>query len=170
MQSVENDGFGISLRERKATIYEDGNPFNTTTMAQAGKAIAKFLELPEEQIDKNFTNGFVFISSFHLAQPELFQTVLRATNTTEAGWKIGRKPVDSLLQSGRKAVKEGVPWSLNLVYGLLLIDGDYQRKLHNDLLGLEADESLEEVFKAGEKVLARCDLAKHGLVFYKTSR
>ena len=127
----------------KATLITDSVPFNTSTVARVAAGIAKMLSLPASTVDENFGNGFLYVSSFLLTQPEIFLAVLRATGTGEGEWQIERKSV------GEYAVPEG-DLNLVLVETYREAGGDYTGKLCNEMLGLE-QEDLDEVVKSAIK-------------------
>lgn len=150
-QCLEYGIFGIAIPERKAELYTDGAPFNTTTVSKVAEAIARCLALDPKTIDKEFANGTLYVSSFRVSQPDLFQTVLRVTGTTEADWAIERKTTHDLIADGEKMVKDGdSAGKFKILFGGLFqsgMGGEYTEKVQNGRLGLQ-EEDLEEVVKA----------------------
>jgi hypothetical protein len=142
--------FDIFPAERKATVYTDSAPFNTTTISQIGAAIAGCLALPRERIDAEFANNCLYVSSFRLTQPELFSEVLRITGTTEEDWTVDRKKVQDLIDQGYDMVKSGQSLGyFKLVFGATYQrnnGGDHTGRLHNEMLGLQ-EEDLDEVLR-----------------------
>jgi len=149
--SLKHGMFDINVDDRKATLYTDCAPFNTTTIHTVAEGIAKLLSLPEQTLSTTYANSYVFISSFQLTQPQLFDAVLRATGTTEAEWTIEKKTVQDRLDRGQEKIKSGdFTGMYDLVYGYAFkggMGGDFQSKVHNRALGLE-QEDLDEVVRA----------------------
>ena len=85
--------------ERKATLYTDCVPFATATVAQVARAVASLLTLPKSTIDKTFANGHLYVYSFVLTQPQVFEAVLRVTGTKEEDWQIEKKKVQQLIDA-----------------------------------------------------------------------
>ncbi|KAK3635722.1 hypothetical protein LTR56_014598 [Elasticomyces elasticus] len=146
--SLTYNALGIDATARTATLYTDSIAFNTTTLPQIGRGVARFLALPRSTIDKQFANGFLYLSSFKLTQPELFQAVLAATGTKESDWQIERTSFETLIEEGNKKVSEGnvIVGSIDVVHGITYKAGDYSEEVHNDMLGLE-QEDLGEVVR-----------------------
>ncbi|KAK5686085.1 hypothetical protein LTS10_002199 [Elasticomyces elasticus] len=146
--SLTYNALGIDATARTATLYTDSIAFNTTTLPQIGLGIAKFLALPRSTIDKQFANGFLYLSSFKLTQPELFRAVLAATRTKESDWQIERTSFETLIEDGHKKVSEGdvIAGSIDVVHGITFKAGDYSGEVHNDMLGLK-QEDLGEVVR-----------------------
>ncbi|MCJ1475488.1 hypothetical protein MMC13_004151 [Lambiella insularis] len=85
---------GYNLKERKATIYDDGNTvWSTTTLATIGKAVSNAMLVPEKTANK-----YLFIDSFTVSQNEVLESLERVTNEK---WDV--KHVDA---EGQK--KEGL--------------------------------------------------------------
>lgn len=91
------DRYGFDFKERSVVFFDDGRqPINTTTWPQTGLAVARLLALPvepEEGGDKraclsHFKNRFVYVSSFCISQKDMFESVLRVTDTKPEDWKI----------------------------------------------------------------------------------
>ncbi|KAK4546581.1 hypothetical protein LTR36_001798 [Oleoguttula mirabilis] len=150
--SIQHGVFGIDVAARKATLYMDSVSFNTTSSAQIGAGIASFLALPTDVIEKQFANGSLYLSSFSLTQPQVFEAMLRVTGTTEKDWEVERKTCQDRLDVGRKKLEAGdVSGTFDLLYSMTYLEGDYSSRLHNELLGLgqeDLDEVVEEAVKA----------------------
>ena len=120
-------------------------------MSRVGEGVAVFLAMPEDVLEKNFANSFLYLSSFTLTQPEAFDAVMRATGTTKADWQIEHKNAQALIDEGFAMVEagEGVG-HFKIIYGAHYqpgMEGDYSKKCHNSLLGLD-QEDLDEVVRA----------------------
>lgn len=136
-------------------MYTDSAPFVTSTIDRVGAGIAALLGLPVSSIEKDFSNNYLYISSFMLSQPEIFSTVLRASRTAEADWQIERKTTRDLINEGRELVKAGdSAGHFKILSGVAYqpgMGGDYSDLVHNKLLGLVEEEDLDEVVKIAVK-------------------
>lgn len=84
--------YGFDSKKRYVTLYDDGDVnINTSTWPQCVRAVAKLLslkELPEDEHDTSPTlsrlrNQCVYSSSFRVSQRDMFESVKRATKTTD---------------------------------------------------------------------------------------
>ncbi|KAK5174549.1 uncharacterized protein LTR77_001630 [Saxophila tyrrhenica] len=143
--------FDINVPEKKATVYTDGAPFSTTSMGKVAEGIASLLCLSETEIQKEFANNFLYLSSFTLTHPEIFLAILRVTGTTEADWQVEKSTTKDLVDEGWRMVNGGEPAGhFKIVFGAAYthgLGGDYSELLHNERLGL-GEEDLETVVKA----------------------
>ena len=55
-------------------------------------------------VDEKFVNGYLYISTFVVTQPEIFEAVLRVTGTKEEEWEVERKKVQDLIDEGWEMV------------------------------------------------------------------
>lgn len=148
--------YGFDFKERTLVLFDDGNvAINTTTWPQCGRAIAHLLslkELPDDEGDKSptisqFKNRPVYISSFKLSQRDMFESVKRVTDTTDADWTITHESAQERWEGSQVAVKQG-NWSVftKMLYSRMFIPGsdiDYKSELHNGILQLPV-ENLDE--------------------------
>ncbi|KAI1384553.1 uncharacterized protein F4822DRAFT_415557 [Hypoxylon trugodes] len=157
------DRFGFDFNKRTFVEFGDGNiSINTTTWSQCGRAVASLLslkELPEDETDQSptlsqFRNNCIYISSFRLTQRDMFKSVKRTTNTTDADWTITRESAEQRWREGREAVKQG-DWKpfVKVLYSRIFFPnggGDYQSKrgLDNTILNLPV-EDLDEATAIG---------------------
>ncbi|KAF4767024.1 hypothetical protein N7455_011290 [Penicillium solitum] len=157
------DRFGFDFIKRSLTLYDGGDvPINTSTWPQTGRAIAKLLslkELPEDENDQSptlsqFRNRSVYVSSFRLTQREMFDSVKRVTNTTDADWTITQDSVARRFREGQEGMKVH-NWNVftKMLYSRMFFangDGDYESRhgLDNELLGLPV-EDLDEATAEG---------------------
>ncbi|CAG7972396.1 unnamed protein product [Penicillium olsonii] len=148
--------FGFDFDKRTLTVFDDGNTKNSTsTLSQVGRAVAKVLslkELPEDENDKTLTlasylNKGVYIKSFVISQNDMFESVKRVTDTTDADWTITHEDTKKRYAEGLAQVKTG---NMAGFSKLLFARGfypddpsDLSAKAQNELLGLP-DESLDE--------------------------
>lgn len=149
-QSLQYGVYDILIPERKATLYTDSARFSATTIPQVAAAVASFLCLPKSKIDESFANNYLYVSSFVLTQPEIFNSVLRVTGSTEKDWQIERKAVKNCIDEGWELVNGGNPAGhFKILYGLSYSDGmggEISDLSHNQMLGLE-QEDLDAVVK-----------------------
>lgn len=140
-------GFGgWDLGARTVTIYDGGDiPYEATTLAQVGRAIAKSLENPELT-----RNQFVYVNSFTLTQNK----VLSALETvTGEKFTVSHSTVDKLWQGGDAQLKAGqglgvLPMIAATIYGKGgVANYSVNRGLWNEKIGL-AQEDLDEVLKS----------------------
>lgn len=147
--------FGFDLPSRTVTFYDDGKTkINTSTLEQCGRALARLLSLkirPDSDKDDSptisqFRNKPVYISSFLVNQQELFQSVLRATGSTEQDWTIKYQDVKERYQEGLAEVQSGNKEGMyKLLYSRVFYPnggGNYEasRGLQNDILHLPKED------------------------------
>ncbi|KAG2184206.1 hypothetical protein INT44_009221 [Umbelopsis vinacea] len=108
--------YGIDIKNRSVTFYDDGNTrITTSTFPQAGRGVAELLSLkvsPDNEQDTslcldNYKNKFAYIGSFVVSQREMLDSVLRVTNTTEQDWKIESRPVQDVFNEGLQKFQNG---------------------------------------------------------------
>lgn len=147
--------FGFDFANRKVTFYDDGKTrVNTSTLEQCGRALAGLLSLkisPDNENDKSptlsqFKNKPVYMSSFLVSQQDLFQSVLRATETTNEDWTINYQDVKERYREGLAEIQSGnIEGMYKLLYSRVFYpngDGNYEtsRGLQNDVLGLPKED------------------------------
>lgn len=145
--------FGFDLKKREVTFYDDGlTQVTTSTWAQCGRAVAALLSLPirpegtrEGQTTlSQFRNASAYIGSFHVSQKEIFDSVLRSTETKETDWTVRHETVEDRFQRGNMMLAGGDMWgfSVALYARLFYPDGacDLESRLANDALGLPAED------------------------------
>lgn len=157
------DRFGFDFKDRSVTFYDDGTKkINTSTFAQCGRAIAAFLGLPllpQDEHDKrpaitNWNNDVFCISSFLVSQKDMFESVKRVTETTDAEWQISYEASAERYKSGLEIWEEGdFKGLVRFMYAANFFPesgGDYgtRKGLQNDVLGLP-EENLDEATKEG---------------------
>ena len=123
-----------------------------TTITQVAAGIGALLALPKSEIEKEFANNYLYISSFVLTQPDIFLAVLAATGTTESNWQVEKSTTGDLIKKGWDMIKAGdMRGNAHLIYGVAYQPGmgcDFSDLVHNDRLGL-ASEDLDQVVKGG---------------------
>ena len=147
--------FGFQIPQRKVVMYEDAGRFNTSTLEQVGKGIARLLSLPISNPEDSrrslgyYANNFVYISSLHTTQAELFEAAQRATGTTEADWTIERSSImgpGGRIAKAKEAFEKGdMMGGADLAYCYYMGEGkggDFEAKAKEDreVLGLEMED------------------------------
>ncbi|KAK7927138.1 hypothetical protein PG985_004136 [Apiospora marii] len=152
--------FGVDARQRTATLWSDcGARANLATLERTGQSLAALMGLPEAELSARYGDSWVYFSSFRASQRDIFDSVLRATGTTEQEWQVTHK---SLEQDVRRQVAaeeaNGNPFAKAMLLFPLTFakgyGGDYNDKVVDyELLGMEKEENMDEVVKkiVGEK-------------------
>lgn len=80
--------FGVDVKNKKATIYDDGNArFTVITLASAGLAVARLLALHEDELAA-FKNKYVYISDMRVSQNSILDAAQKATASSSSDWDI----------------------------------------------------------------------------------
>jgi hypothetical protein len=109
--------------------------------------MAEFLALPTERIDRDFANGFLYLSSFCISQPELLKAVMRATSTKEEEWSLEYKTCQNRMDEGQTKLRAGdKSGTFDVIYAHTMLGIDYEAKTRNEMLGLPK-EGLDEVIR-----------------------
>ncbi|KAJ8119428.1 hypothetical protein ONZ43_g3618 [Nemania bipapillata] len=142
--------YGIDLKKRTATFYDDGNvKANFTTLTRVGESLASLFTLPESELSK-YKNEFVFFSSFYVSQRDFLASALRATGTTEKDWTVTSVSSDQVLQAAREPSADTTTRMMSL-FALVFKDGyggDYSsRVVDYKQLRLES-EDLDALMKS----------------------
>jgi hypothetical protein len=140
--------FGLKIKERTVKFFDDGNTkTSTTALPHVGRALAKLLELPIDELEK-YKNGFVHVQSFCVSQMQMFDALKKVTGTTDKDWKMSKVPVDQAIAQGNKEAQNGNrAGMIDVLYGMNFkpgMGGNFQHKIDNELLGLY-EEDLDEV-------------------------
>jgi len=141
--------FGFNVGSRKATMYDGAGSFNSSSMNQVGLGIARLLSLPVTSSSdpraslSHYANKFVYISSFFVTQDKLFDSIKKATATSDSDWTISKSSIENAIKSGDGGAA---------VYAHYMgegLGGDYEAKAKEDrpVLGLK-EENLDEIVKA----------------------
>lgn len=151
--------WGIDIPRRKAILWDGGRTaMNTTTLARAGEATAELLALPNAELSR-FRNGVFHVSSFFVTQREIFESVLRATGTSEKDWQVSTPAAEVADKDYTRRLGAGAAGDLHddyeaFVYRFMLthflpgFGGDFNDKVQDlSRLGL-GQEDLDEVTKA----------------------
>lgn len=142
--------WGIDIKNRKATIYGDGNTkMNTATLQRTGDATAALLSLPEDQLAA-YKNKPFYVTSLYVTQREMLEAVQRATDTTDADWTIETRDFLEVAKESDEAVKQGNMFAMipkfysghfRENYG-----GDFNDKVDSKKYGFEL-EDIDEIVK-----------------------
>lgn len=145
-------GLGIDAKARTANFFDDGNTkTNFTTLKRVGESLAAVLGWPEDELAK-LKNGWVYFSSFHITQREIWAAAVRAAGTEESDWVVSQRPSEQVIKECKEQIANGAGMApaQQLLIALTLgkgIGGDYHEKIvENEKLGLQP-ESLDEVVK-----------------------
>ncbi|EFX02248.1 isoflavone reductase family protein [Grosmannia clavigera kw1407] len=110
--------FGFDLANRKAVFFDNGDVKTyTSTWPQCGRAAAALLSLPilpKDAADKSptlstyaGTNKSAYISSFHVSQKDMYESVKRVSGTTDADWTVSHEPTKERHANAAKALQSG---------------------------------------------------------------
>jgi len=149
--SLAQGSWKIDIKSRRATLFYGGNTkFVTTTLGATAKGIAGALSLPEAELSR-YKNRPFYLMSFRITQREMLDSVMRATQTTEADWAIESVDGDELVYGAKEAMAKGnlplVMDALHVAHMKEGMGGDFIAKVTDmQKLGIEP-ESLDEVVK-----------------------
>jgi hypothetical protein len=137
-------GYGFDLVNRKVTFYDDGNTkITTTTWPQTGLAVARLLALPLTTIE-DFDNSQVLITSFHVSQRDMLDSILRVTGDKESDWTIQHEDSKERFERGRQLMYQGDYLGFAIaMYARGLSKDDpmaHESKVVNKLLGLPEED------------------------------
>ncbi|KAG6353489.1 hypothetical protein INS49_005670 [Diaporthe citri] len=145
-------GLGVDAKARTAEFFDDGNTrTNFTTLRRVGEGLSAVLGWPEDELAE-LRNGWVYFSSFHITQREIWAAAVRATGTRENDWAVSARPSEQVIKECKEQIANGAGMApaQQLLMALTLgkgVGGDYQEKVvANERLGLKP-ESLDEVVK-----------------------
>jgi hypothetical protein len=100
--------YGIDTSARKAVFYDDGNTkINTSTWELCGRAVASLLGMEIEELEKQFGNKGVYVSSFRLSQREMLDSVHRVLGTSDADWEIEFETTKQRYEDGMREMEDG---------------------------------------------------------------
>ena len=154
--------YGFDFKNRSFVQFDNGNvKIHTTTWPQCGRAVANLFslkDLPDDEMDESptlsqFANSSVYISSFHVNQHDMFDSVKRVTKTTDSDWKVTHESAEERWNEAHDAVSKG-SYALfpQMLYSRMFFpNGDgavLAGVLHNDILGLPT-ENLDEYTAIG---------------------
>jgi hypothetical protein len=164
--------YGFDIKNRKVIFFDDGKTkINTTTWKTCGKAIAGLLALPEKAEGgqgpalEQFKNVPILVSSFHVSQRDMLDSLHRVSGTTDADWDISYEPAEQRVADGMKRLQAGDRKGFaQAMYSRIFYkdgSGEYEHKgLANDALGLpkedidEATKRVLRIVESGKDVFA----------------
>lgn len=127
---------------------------------QVGRAVAAILSLPIEVEGSNneaclqsLKNKVVYVNSFTISQKDMFDSVLRVTDTKVDDWTITNEPAKERYSSGMMEIKEGkrIGFAKMLYTRVFYPDGsgntEQNKGTINSLLNLPT-EDIDEATKA----------------------
>ncbi|KAK4931677.1 hypothetical protein LTR49_001742 [Elasticomyces elasticus] len=146
--------YGFDFKKRSLTIFDDGKVKHTvSSWPQVGRAVSKLLALPVSGSSpclEDWKNKQLCISSFTLSQRDMFDSVLRVTNTQESDWTITNEGTQDRLKRGQEMMKQGnfAGFAIMLYVSVFFPNGrgDNTALNQNDKLGLPK-EDLDEATK-----------------------
>ncbi|KAG8165785.1 hypothetical protein KVR01_004337 [Diaporthe batatas] len=93
---------GLWLDTKTAALYDDGDTkTNFTTLRRVGESLAAVLGWPEDELAK-FRNDWVYFSSFHITQRDIWAAAMRATGTKESDWAVSARPSEDVVKDVAK--------------------------------------------------------------------
>ena len=101
--ALGNQWFGISIKDRKVVFFDGGKrPITVSTWDQCGRALAALLSMPESQVAAKFVqpDGDVLISSFHVSQRDMLDSLNRVMGLTDADWDISHETTEQRIKDG----------------------------------------------------------------------
>ena len=165
--------YGFDFAKREVTFFDEGETkITTSTWSQCGRALAALLTLPvlplheqDQQLTlSHFRNKSAFIGSFHVSQKDMFESVLRVTESKEADWKIDYEGAEARYKRGGELFAQGKMegYAMMLYARSFYKDGSLslQAMLNNQELGLpkedfdEATRAAVEMAKAASETIS----------------
>ncbi|OHE99487.1 hypothetical protein CORC01_05287 [Colletotrichum orchidophilum] len=139
------DVLGVNAKTLKATLWDGGNTkMNYSTLPRVGAVTAEILAMADKELAR-YRNRCFYVTSFHVTQREVLNSVMLATGTSESEWDIGEESVDAVVERAN-AMSEADPHSVVLVKFMPLHykegqGGDFNNKVE-DLrrFGLEEED------------------------------
>ncbi|KAH7320784.1 hypothetical protein B0I35DRAFT_459523 [Stachybotrys elegans] len=142
--------YAINSKDRKATLFDGGNTkFVTATYGRIGQAVAELLSLPKEELAA-YKNKHLYVTSFHITQRELLDSIQRATGTTDEDWEIVSASSDEIekkyLETAQKGDQESWMFTFAMYHYRQGWGGDFSHKSDMSKFGFE-QEDLDETVK-----------------------
>jgi hypothetical protein len=143
---------GFDVKNRKATLYDEGKAkYDTTTLPAVEAAVVSILSHPEK-----YQNESVHIHSFTTSQKEVLDAVIAESG--DSNWEIEQASAEKWYNEGFDMVAKGdYSGFANLIFGSIY-EGSYgsnyaaTEKIRNEELGLPKQNVLDEVKKALAKM------------------
>ncbi|KAI4733753.1 NAD(P)-binding protein [Aureobasidium sp. EXF-12298] len=100
--------YGIDTSARKAVFYDDGETkINTSTWELCGRAVASLLGMEIEELEKQFGNKGVYVSSFRVSRREMLDSVHRVLGTEDKDWEIEYQTTQQRYEDGMREMEDG---------------------------------------------------------------
>lgn len=148
--------FGFTIKERKATFFDDGNrKITVSTWDQCGRALAALLSLRQSGVTPSladFKNKETTVYSFRVSQRDMLDSLHRILGSSDADWDITYVTTAQRMQEGREDVKNGLfTGYVKMLYGGAFSPADRKsdfaaRGSDIEILGL-SEEDLDEATK-----------------------
>ncbi|KAK6001684.1 hypothetical protein QM012_002174 [Aureobasidium pullulans] len=141
--------FGFDFAEKRVTIFDDGNTkITVSTWAQIGLCLARVLALPFETSSgpsiSKYENSQVLVSSFHVSQRDMFESVLRVTGDQQSDWTITSEAAEDRFARGMELLQKGDLAGFTLaMYSRAVFADDamyHESKVANAVLGLPKED------------------------------
>lgn len=122
-----------------------------STWPHVGRAVAGLLSLPIKSENgtaclEHFRNGHVYVSPFTVSQKDMFESVLRVTETQGDDWGISYEPIRKRYADGVEAMETGDRMGFaKMMYGRVFFpdgsaDFETNKGTVNGLLGLPRED------------------------------
>lgn len=107
--------YGFDTVNREVVFFSGGEvKMPTSTFPQVGRAAAKLFALPIKStpnhtgpVLEDYKNKSCFFKSFIVTQKDIFESVKRVTNTTDADWKISNEDAHDRFKAGLEELQGG---------------------------------------------------------------
>ena len=151
--------FGFNFEKKTVTFFGDGDvKINSSTWPQVGRAVAALLSLPitaegDEPSLEKYKNKHVYVSSFLISQKDIFESVLRVTETKPEDWTITHEDCQERYDAALEQMKTGDKYGFGkaMYTSVFFPDGkgntEKRYGLLNEVLGLPK-EDMDEATKA----------------------
>ena len=156
--------YGFDFNKKEVTFFDDGKTMmSTSTWPQVGRGVAALLSLPEKTDEgslslSQYKEKAVFISSFHVNQKDMFESVLRVTGDKESDWKISYENAEKRFQRAQKMLHDGnILGMVIMLYTRVMYNdgnGSFNDRLDNSVLGLP-QEDFDQATKVAVDMAAR---------------
>lgn len=170
------DRYGFDLNNRTLTWFDDEDvKLDTSTFPQTGRVVSNLLSLkilPQDENDtsptlSNWRNKFVHVTSFHVSQKDMFESVQCVTGTKSSDWTQKTVRIKEWYEDGKARFEKGDRLaSVKLVYGRFFFpDAPMDLEKHgiepdNEKLGLPK-EDLDQYTKLAVEMARDEYMEKH---------
>jgi hypothetical protein len=167
--------YGFDFAKREVTFFDEGETkITTSTWRQCGRAVAALLSLPVLPLNEQdqqltltqFRNTSAFIGSFNVSQKDMFESVLRVTETKEADWKVEYEGSEARYKRGGELFARGKMEG----YAMMLYARSFYKDSGMNIQGLLNNEELglpKEDFDEATRVAVEMAKAASGTISEK---